>query len=193
MMKISNSTEFVILGALMTGSKHGYEIMQFLSSALEPAWRVSTSQLYLLLKRLELAGMVDSSLETQKTRPSKRVYGLTNLGRKVFAQWLQTPVEHVRDFRTEFLTKMFFFHHLALPGADRLLEGQIRAIEKLRLRVHDRKKMEDDVFMALVYGFKNHTIESLLTWLRQDVRTFVKEGIRDRSAAVPKRDKKRHS
>ena len=192
-MKISTSTEFVILGALMTGSKHGYEIIQFLSSALEPAWRVSTSQLYLLLKRLELAEMVDSSLETQKTRPSKRVYGLTNLGRKVFVQWLQTPVEHVRDFRTEFLTKMFFFYHLALPGADRLLEGQIRAIEKLRLRVHDRKKMEDDVFMALVYGFKNHTIESLLAWLRQDVRTFVKEGIRDRSAAVPKRDKKKRS
>ena len=192
-MKISTSTEFVILGALMTGSKHGYEIIQFLSSALEPAWRVSTSQLYLLLKRLELAEMVDSSLETQKTRPSKRVYGLTNLGRKVFVQWLQTPVEHVRDFRTEFLTKMFFFYHLALPGADKLLDGQIRGIDQLKRRVRDRKKMEDDAFLALVYGFKYHTIESLLTWLREDVRTFVKEGIRGRSAAVPKRDKKKHS
>jgi DNA-binding PadR family transcriptional regulator len=191
-MKISTSTEFVILGSLMTGSKHGYEIMQFLSSALEPAWRVSTSQLYLLLKRLELGGMVHSSLESQKTRPSKRVYDLTNQGKKVFVQWLRTPVEHVRDFRTEFLTKLFFFYHLTLSGADDLLDGQIRAVEQLKRKVHEREKMEDDVFMTLVYGFKNHTIESLLTWLRQDVQTFVKEGIHDRSAAVPKRAKKKH-
>jgi DNA-binding PadR family transcriptional regulator len=192
-MKLRTSTEFVILGSLLPGSKHGYEIMQFLSSALEPAWRVSTSQLYLLLKRLELAGMVHSSLESQKTRPSKRVYGLTNQGKKVFVQWLQTPVEHVRDFRTEFLTKMFFFYHLALTGADKLLDRQISAIEQLKRRVHEKKKMEDEVFMALVYEFKKHTIESLLTWLRQDVHTFVKEGVYDRSAAVPKRDKKKHS
>jgi DNA-binding PadR family transcriptional regulator len=192
-MKISTSTEFVILGSLMPGSKHGYEIMQLLSSALEPAWRVSTSQLYLLLKRLELAGMVHSSLESQKTRPSKRVYGLTNQGKKVFVQWLQTPVEHARDFRTEFLTKLFFCHHLGLPGADKLLDRQITAIEQLKRRVHERKKAEDDVFMALVYGFKKHTIESLLTWLRQDVHTFVKEGICDGSTAVTKRAKKKHS
>jgi DNA-binding PadR family transcriptional regulator len=191
-MKISTSTEFVILGALMTGSKHGYEIMQFLSSALEPAWRVSTSQLYLLLKRLEQGGMVRSSLESQKTRPSKRVYGLTSQGEKDFVQWLQTPVEHVRDFRTEFLTKMFFFYHLALPGPDKLLDRQIAAIQQLKQRVHERKKMEDDVFMAFVYGFKNHTIESLLTWLRKDVHTFVKEGIHEKSVAVAPRGKKKH-
>jgi PadR family transcriptional regulator AphA len=192
-MKLRTSTEFIILGSLLPGSKHGYEIMQFLSSALEPACRVSTSQLYLILKRLELAGMVHSSLESQKTRPSKRVYGLTNQGKEVFVQWLQTPVEHVRDFRTEFLTKMFFFYHLALPGADRLLDSQIDAIEQLKRRVHERRETEDEAFMALVYGFKNHTIESILTWLRQDVHTFVKEVIHDRNAGVPKRAKKKHS
>jgi DNA-binding PadR family transcriptional regulator len=191
-MKNTTSTEFVILGALMTGSKHGYELMQFLSSALEPAWRVSTSQLYLLLKRLERGGMIHSSLKNQKTRPSKRVYGLSNKGKQGFVEWLQTPVEHIRDFRTEFLTKLFFFYHLALSGADKLLDRQIKAIEQLKQRVHKKKKTEDDVFMALVYGFKNHTIKSLLTWLRRDVHTFVKEGIHDRSAAVPKRDKKKH-
>jgi DNA-binding PadR family transcriptional regulator len=191
-MKISTSTEFVILGSLMPGSKHGYEIMQFLSSALEPAWRVSTSQLYLLLKRLELGGFVHSSLESQKTRPSKRVYGLTSQGKKDFVQWLQTPVEHVRDFRTEFLTKMFFFYHLALPGPDKLLDRQIAAVEQLKQRIHERKKKEDDAFMALVYGFKSHTIENLLTWLRQDVHTFVKEGIHDKCAAVETRGKKKH-
>lgn len=42
--------EYVILGVLMLGERHGYEIMQFLGSALEATWRVSTSQLYVFLK-----------------------------------------------------------------------------------------------------------------------------------------------
>jgi PadR family transcriptional regulator AphA len=192
-MNIRNSTEFVMLGALMSGSKHGYEVMQFLSSALEPAWRVSTSQLYVLLKRLELEGMVQSTLESQESRPSKRVYRITNKGKKVFVDWLKTPVEHVRDFRTEFLTKLFFFYHLALAGLKTLVDAQIRALKQLKRTVHDREKKEKDVFMRFVYGFKNHTIDSLVTWLLREARSFPKEGVDDRSSDVPKGDKKKHS
>jgi PadR family transcriptional regulator AphA len=192
-MKIRTSTEFVILGALMPGSRHGYEVMQFLSSALEPAWRVSTSQLYVLLKRLELEGMVQSTIESQESRPSKRVYRITNKGKKVFVDWLKTPVEHVRDFRTEFLTKLFFFYHLALPGIETLVDVQIRVLKQLKQTVHDREKKEKDVFMRFVYGFKNHTIDSLVTWLLRNAHSFPKEGVDDRSSDVPKGDKKKHS
>jgi PadR family transcriptional regulator AphA len=191
-MKIRNSTEFVMLGALMPGSKHGYEVMQFLSSALEPAWRVSTSQLYVLLKRLELEGMVQSTLESQESRPSKRVYRITNKGKKVFVEWLKTPVEHVRDFRTEFLTKLFFFYHLALPGLETLVDAQTRALKQLRGTIHEQEKKEKDVFMRLVYGFKNHTIDGLVAWLLREARSFPKEDVDDRSPDVPKGDKKRH-
>jgi len=76
-MKTEPSTEYVLLGTLFFGQKHGYEIMQFLESALESTWRVSTSQLYVLLKRLEGKGLLQSSVETQETRPSKRVFCLT--------------------------------------------------------------------------------------------------------------------
>ncbi len=192
-MTIRTSTEFVMLGALMPGSKHGYEVMQFLSSALEPAWRVSTSQLYVLLKRLEREEMVQSTLESQESRPSKRVYRITNKGKKVFAEWLKTPVEHVRDFRTEFLTKLFFFYHLALPGLKTLVDAQIRILRQLRRGVHEREKKEKDVFMRLVYRFKSHTIDSLVTWLLREARSFPKEDVDDRSLDVPKGDKKKHS
>jgi PadR family transcriptional regulator AphA len=192
-MKMRNSTEFVMLGALMSGSKHGYEVMQFLSSALEPAWRVSTSQLYVLLKRLELEGMVQSTLESQESRPSKRVYRITNKGKKIFVDWLKTPVGHVRDFRTEFLTKLFFFYHLAQPGIEALVDVQIRALRQMKRGVDEQQNNEKDVFMRLVYRFKNHTIDSLVTWLLQEVHSFAKEGVDDRASDVPKGDKKRHS
>jgi len=49
LVKTKPSTEYALLGALMAGPKHGYEIMQFLSTALGSTWHIGTSQLYALL------------------------------------------------------------------------------------------------------------------------------------------------
>jgi PadR family transcriptional regulator AphA len=186
-MKTRTATEYVILGALMLGSRHGYEMMQFLASALEATWRVSTSQLYLLLKRLEKEKCLDSSLESQETRPSKRVYALTPAGRKAFEDWLRAPVVHVRQLRAEFLSKLFFFHRLSLSGADGLVEAQIEVLEKLKLTLEEKRKNESDRFMKLVYGFKVQTVGSTLSWLLRDGRSFVGEERDDRAKREPKR------
>ena len=60
-----------------------------LDAALEATWRVSTSQLYVLLKRLEQGGWLASSPESQSSRPAKRVFHLTGAGRKAFLAWLK--------------------------------------------------------------------------------------------------------
>ena len=52
-MEDRSLTEYVVLGSLIAAPRHGYEIKQFLGSTLESTWRVSTSQLYALLKRLK--------------------------------------------------------------------------------------------------------------------------------------------
>ncbi len=75
----------------MSGERHGYEIMQFLGSALGTTWRLSTSQLYVLLKRLEQEGLLDARAESQPSRPSKRVFDLTVKGRKTFLEWVDAP------------------------------------------------------------------------------------------------------
>ena len=168
-----SSTEYVVLGVLMPGPRHGYEIMQFLGSALDATWRVSTSQLYVLLKRLEEEGCLESSSESQGTRPPKRVFKLTSQGRKAFLEWLSEPVEHVRDFRMEFLCKMFFFDSLFLAGAHDLVEAQIRVLEKLLDRLQSRSDHDESGFMKLVYSFKARNVECLLSWLLEEARPFA--------------------
>ena len=138
-MPLKSPTEYVVLGALMSGARHGYEIMRFLCCALEATWRLSTSQLYVLLKRLEQEGCLESLSESQGTRPPKRVFNLTRAGRKAFLEWLSSPVEHVRDFRMEFLCKMFFSDSLSLAGAHELVEAQIRVLEKLLDKIQSIK------------------------------------------------------
>ena len=122
------STEYILLGTLMSGPRHGYEIMRFINTAFESIWHVGTSQLYALLKRLEWEGLVISSLKTQEDRPSKRVFFLSRAGEKSFLVWLNCPTESVRDLRTEFLAKLFFFKHLCLNGGDNLLTMQLKIL-----------------------------------------------------------------
>jgi len=174
-MTPKSATEYVILGALMPGARHGYEIMQFLGCALEATWRLSTSQLYVLLKRLEQESCLESFPESQESRPPKRVFNLTSAGRRAFLEWLSAPVENVRDFRMEFLCKMFFFDSLSMVGAKDLVEKQIRVLEKLLDKIQRRRIKDENGFMKLVYGFKARNVKSLLTWLRQEARPFVKQ------------------
>ncbi|MCK4789925.1 MAG: PadR family transcriptional regulator [Desulfobacteraceae bacterium] len=174
-MKTKPSTEYVLLGALFLGPKHGYEIMQFLESALESTWQVSTSQLYVLLKRLEHDGLLESNLETQETRPSKRVFSLTSKGKKAFLEWLRSPVEHIRDLRIEFLAKLFFFQSFSLKGGNELIKAQITSLKDIKGKLQKKNKRESEAFRKLVFEIKLMTIETWQEWLHKKAKPFMRQ------------------
>ena len=174
-MKNRLRTEYVLLGALYQGPKHGYEIMHFLDFALQSAWQVSSSQLYVLLKRLEGQGLLKCTLKAQKTRPAKRVFSLTPAGKKGFLEWLRSPVEHVRDLRVEFIAKLFFFQRLSVKGGEDLIKIQIGLLEGLKKKFRKGKEKEDDPFKKIVFGIKLLTIEAWLQWLRKQAAPFIRK------------------
>lgn len=172
-MKAESSTTYAILGALMPGPRHGYEILQFLEQGLGTAWSASTSQLYVLLKRLEKEGWVGSSLELQDTRPSKRVFSITPAGEIKFLEWLKSPTDHVRDLRIEFLAKLFFFHSLGLQGGDALVDAQIGLLEQVKNGLMAKRRREREDYKRLVYGFRISTLTGWLNWLKEEAVSFV--------------------
>ena len=159
----------------MSGPRHGYEILQFINTALGSTWYVGTSPLYVLLKRLEMDGLLHSRIETQDTRPSKRVFTLTSEGKKVFLNWLHSPEEHVRDLRIEFLAKLFFFHRLSLDGGSELIKAQVQILKQIRERIEQRQKKEKGPYNKLVFGFKMVTVEAWLQWLIKQAKPFIRE------------------
>ena len=166
-------TEYILLGTLMQGPRHGYEIMRFLESALKAAWRVSSSQLYNLMKRMEKENLLESNIEPQATRPSKRVFKITEKGKGVFLAWLSSPTDHVRDFRLEFLGKLFFYHKLSLKGAMELTEAQIQVLHQVQQRLFKEKKEENDPFNVLIYDFKLETVRGQLRWLSRSAKDYI--------------------
>ena len=174
-MKAKQATEYVLLGALFSDPKHGYEIIQFLESALESTWQVSTSQLYLLLKRLEHNGLLESNIQEQEIRPSKRVFSLTSKGKKAFLGWLGSPVENIRDLRIEFLAKIFFLHSFSLKGGNDLVNAQIACLEEIKTKLQKKNERESDSFRKLVFESKLMAVESWQRWLQKEVKPFLKE------------------
>lgn len=174
-MKIRPATEKILLGILMTGPKHGYELMRFLKDELGATWHVGTSQLYALLKRLEREKLITSSLERQETRPSKRVVSLTPEGKARILQWLNKPTAHVRDLRIEFLVKLFFFHYLGLEGGDDLIDAQTRVLENTRKRLLEKSGREKDRYQRLTIECKMISVESWLNWLKNKAAPFIND------------------
>lgn len=100
------STDFVVLGILAVGGDlSGYEIRQWIETAIGFFWRESFGQIYPALKRLSDAKLV-KALPGEGARGTRR-YRVTPAGRAALKVWLQrAPKAEVP--RNELLLKLFF-------------------------------------------------------------------------------------
>ena len=172
-MKNRETTECVVLGALMTGPMHGYDIMKFVDRHLSGIWHISTSQLYALNHRLEERGLVSGSTSQQGNQPPKRTLSILPEGRKRFMRWVVSPTPHVRELRLEFLTKLFFLRHTGIKGGRALLDAQAELLKSLKEKVEQDWGAQEDGFAKVVLGFKRAQFEIILSWLGADAVQFV--------------------
>ena len=162
------SIEWSLLGFLAEQPLHGYEIHQRLSQAAELGlvWRLKQSRLYALLTRLEERGYIDYTMEHQDARPPRKVYAPTPEGKAALVTWLRTPVEHGRDFRLEFLAKLYFAQREGEEVLHALFEAQRRLCQEwLTLQQAALEAQEPNTFEWLVYRFRLGQVQAILEWL----------------------------
>ncbi len=169
MMRQPLTVELALLGFLRHGPLHGYEIHRQLSdpAGLGEVWRLKQSHLYALLSRLAEEGYLTSSLKPQETRPQRRQYRLTKIGRTTFLEWVQEPVARGRDIRLDFLTKSFFAEREGTKVATRLLHKQRVACQEWLKQQQRQAEAARGVrpFEWKVCQFRISQIESVLAWL----------------------------
>jgi len=102
------SPEFALLGFLITESGHGYDLHQKFQAELGNVWRLSQSQAYAILKRLETRGDITSQQVEQDKLPPRQILNITEGGRRRFEEWLFRSGHNARSIRLEFLTRLYF-------------------------------------------------------------------------------------
>ena len=161
--------ECALLGLLRGTPTHAYELHQRLAraEALGLVWHLKQSHLYALLTRLEEAGYLATAMEPQGARPPRKMLSLTQAGRDAFARWAAEPVAHGRDFRLEFLAKLYFAAREGSAAVAALVERQRTACATwlADLRAESARLDDTQLYARLVLDFRSSQIEAILAWL----------------------------
>lgn len=103
------SPEFALLGFLIAGPRHGYDLHQRFTTELGHVWHLSQSQAYTILKRLEKRGDISAQVIKQEKLPARQRLRITEAGRRRFFKWLELGIgTTARSIRLEFLTRLYF-------------------------------------------------------------------------------------
>ncbi len=122
----------MILGLLADAPMTGYDIKKRVQASLSVATHASYGTLYPTLHKLLDEGAVAVQEVEQVNRPSKKVYRLTDVGRRQLRAWLHEPAA-ADQVRREFLLKLYLAKHLA-PEIIRDLIHQRRSEQNARIK-----------------------------------------------------------
>jgi DNA-binding PadR family transcriptional regulator len=122
--------EWVCLALVAEGPTHGWAVARLLSPDGEVGrvWSLSRPLTYRALERLVDGGAIREAGETPGAGPRRTVLVAAPPGRRSVRRWLQRPVGHLRDVRTELLCKLVLGARAGIDPAP-LLETQLRAFE----------------------------------------------------------------
>jgi PadR family transcriptional regulator, regulatory protein AphA len=160
-----NPAEFPILGFLMNGPAHGYDICSKLSESLGHVRRLGRSHVYAVLVGMEKHGLVGHERVDQETRPARKVFRITHKGREVFMEWVRSPVGNVRDIRLEFLTKLYFAEIHSPEAVDHLVTDQLSVCGKSLERMKDIGQLCKTGTQGYVVDFRLSMINATRSWL----------------------------
>jgi len=163
------SPEYALLGFLSLRQSHGYELHRQLVEDLGQIWRVSLSQTYNILARLETQGAIAGEMLTQEKLPARRQFNLTAMGRARFNEWLNQPTScSVHAIRLEFTTRLYFAASNPAMARD-LIDAQVIEIQRgiARLQEMQAEIPQAQTFNRLGLGLRVRQLTSILEWLSE--------------------------
>lgn len=101
--------EWACLGILCQGPTHGFAVAAHLKpgSEIGRVWSMSRALTYRSLDQLKARGLIAEARDEPGIAGGNRTILIpTREGRTLFRQWVQTPVDHLRDLRSELLLKI---------------------------------------------------------------------------------------
>jgi DNA-binding PadR family transcriptional regulator len=156
--------DFAILGLLMEGPRHGYELKRALGEL--GFWKVSFGSLYPALKRLEKRGAIEATAGTGR----RKAYVITDHGRETFDALLATDPEASETDRA-FQVRLAFLTHLPserrvriLQDRRRRLAAQLKTARETLIEARTASKNPDRYRLALMEHAMQST-EADIAWL----------------------------
>jgi DNA-binding PadR family transcriptional regulator len=100
--------EWLVLVILSQHPQHGFAVAQLTApdGELGRVWHIPKAVIYRSIGRLLDAGLIEPEGTERGLGPQRTVYAATPDGQAAAHRWLRTPVQHVRDIRSQLLLKL---------------------------------------------------------------------------------------
>ena len=167
------SPEFALLGFLIAGLSHGYDLHQRFTVELGHVWHLSQSQAYAILKRLEQRGDISAQVVEQEKLPARQMLRITAQGRQRFFEWLELGIAtNSRSIRLEFLTRLYFTQLHRPENIVQVYEAQSAEIESTITRLERllEHSPPEQVFNRLSLDLRLQQMRLIQNWM-PEIRT----------------------
>ena len=163
------SPEFALLGFLIAEPSHGYDLHQKFQAELGSVWRLSQSQAYAILKRLEARGDISSQLVQQDKLPARQTLHITSSGKHRFESWLHEAGHNARAIRLEFLTRLYFTRQYHPDQTARVYSAQCAEIHASIERLENilAHLPPDRPFNQLSLDLRLRQLRLIQDWMRE--------------------------
>jgi len=157
----------LILGLLQQQPMSGYDIKRLLKSLSWLIGNPSSGSLYPVLRGLLHDGLVSVEPVQHETRPPRKIYSVTEDGRRAFDEWIDQPVRRGAPLRIFLIRLMLADRHSptslvsCLERRHAQVASQRRALERTVVGQGGESRLGQD--LALDYGLALASAE--LEWL----------------------------
>jgi DNA-binding PadR family transcriptional regulator len=164
--------EWLVLAILSQQPRHGFAVAQLTAAdgELGRVWQVPKAVIYRAIGRLLEVGLIEPEGTEPGLGPQRTVYAATPAGQRAAQRWLRTPVDHVRDIRSQLLLKLALLDRAGEDPADllrmqrKVLEPIVRAMEAK----NDAQRHADDAaggFDAILIAWRKATALAALDFI----------------------------
>lgn len=157
-----------LLGLLAVRARHGYNLLECFRDPgqLGEVWKLSTSQLYAVLKRLEDQGFTVGHEVPVTGAPVRTEYVLTDAGTARLQAWLdeRAPSPSIHRVRIEFLSRLYVARLLNIPTVP-IVERQKTACRKQKTELVKWLERAEPGIRHLTLELVIGQLEAILQWL----------------------------
>ncbi|MFY0542673.1 PadR family transcriptional regulator [Brevibacillus sp. H7] len=167
----------IILGFLSYGEMSGYDIKQAFSNSIGFFYDASFGAIYPALRKLEEEGYVTKQEIIQSGKPNKILYKITDAGRQLFHQEIQTPILPP-VLRSDMLVKIFFGSSRTPEEQKALLNACLETQRRMLTHSKDSlQKLGDgfDQYQRFCWEYTIHHLETTISFLEQKIPGLLEQ------------------
>lgn len=150
--------KYAILGLLNQKSMTGYDITKEFEEALCEFWSAKHSQIYPELKSLNEQGMVEYKIEISGNVLEKKLYSITELGKKDFMKWLESKIDIPSTFKDEFRLQLFFSDFLSDKNREELIKNHLNQHRDRLEHLRNNQKKFDSIPEKNTNAFSDYLV-----------------------------------